>query len=271
LAYTNIYFSDSISTRTLDNGRQTLQFSASGFILTSTTGSTTITTRLMRINYEEDTTDPELAYVIYNGVVRDIVLGEAEWSGGADNCPNVYSSIVITLPANATYYTYQLRLMFVQSQQSRTIIDLCPIKMAVSSGSPQTENGTSGGLPVVQSGTGTFYNSSSVWQHHWSQINAGTRGAGIMFTDEANNMLYVFDNSTTQTGALKADGTARTIELLPVTRFPVSFTDAKIVTWHGAVVTFDGTTPIYQEVGGTKTGLWIIVEYPPTVTVSTES
>jgi len=266
LAYTNIYFSDSISTRTLDNGIQTLRFSASGFTLTSTTGSTTSTARLMRINYEEDTTDPELAYVIYNGVVRDIVLGEAEWSGGAGSCPNVYSNIVITLPANAAYYTYQLRLMFVESQQSRTITDLCPIKITVSSGSPQTENGISGGYPVVQSGTGTFYNSSSVWQHHWSQIIAGTRGAGIMFTDEANKMLYAFDTSISKTGALEVDGTARTIELCPITS-SVSFTYAKDVTWYGAVVTFDGTTPIYED----ESGLWIIVEYPPTITVTTES
>jgi hypothetical protein len=267
LAYTNIYFSDSISTRTLNNGRQTLQFSASGFTLTSTTGSTTCTARLMRINNQEDSTDPELAYVIYNGVVRDIVLGEAEWSGGVSNCPNVYSSIVITLPANATYYTYQLRLMFVQSQQSRTITDLCPIRISVSSGSSQTENGVSGGYPVVQSGTGTFYNSSSVWQHHWSQINLGTRGAGIMFTDEANRMLYTFDTSATKTGAVKTDDTARTIELLPVTRSPVSFTYAKDVTWHGAVVTFDGTTPIYES----GSGLWIIVEYPPSIEINAES
>jgi hypothetical protein len=268
LAYTNIYFTDNLSTRTLNNGRQTLRFSASGFTLTSTMGSTTSTARLMRINNEEDTTDPELAYVIYNGVVRDIVLGEAEWSGGAYNCPNVYSSIVITLPANATYYTYQLRLMFVESRQSRTITDLCPIRITVSTGSPQTENGISGGFPVVQSGTGTFYNSSSVWQHHWSQIITGTRGAGIMFTDEANKMLYAFDTSTSKTGTLTV-GT-QTIELLPVTvtRSSVSFKYAKDVTWYGAVVTFDGT-PIYNS--SNESGLWITVEYPPTITVTTES
>jgi hypothetical protein len=267
LAYTNIYFSDSISTRTLDNGRQILQFSASGFTLTSTVGSTTSTARLMRINNDEDNTDPELAYVIYNGVVRDIVLGEAEWSGGVVNCPNVYSSIVITLPANATYYTYQLRLMFVESQQSRIITDLCPIRVTISNGSPQTENGISGGYPVAQSGTGTFYNSSSVWQHHWSQIISGTKGAGIMFTDEANEMLYTFDTSTTKTGALEVDSTARTIELCPITMSSVSFLSAKDLTWYGAVVTFDGTTPIYED----GSGLWIIAEHPPTITVTTES
>jgi hypothetical protein len=264
LAYTNIYFKDNIDTRTLYNGIQTLKFSTSGFTLTSTVKSTTSTVSLMRINDEYDNTPPELAYVIVNGIIRDIVHGESEYSGGAGSCPDVYSSIVITLPANATYYTYQLRLMFVESQQSRTITDLCPIKITTS-GLPQTENGISGGYPVVQSGTGTFYNSSSVWQHHWSQIISGTRGAGIMFADEANKMLYTFDTSTTKTGALEVS--TQTIELCPITMSSVSFTSAKDLTWYGAVVTFDGTTPIYED----GSGLWITVERPPTITVTTES
>jgi hypothetical protein len=41
--------------------------------------------------------------------------------------------------------------------------------------------------------------------------------------------------------------------------------------WHGAVVNFDNTNPVYKEEGGNKTGLWVIVEYPPTITVTTQS
>jgi hypothetical protein len=213
------------------------------------------------------------AIVIQNGSVRAVLHHEVEWGPDSSyqipNCPNVYAHIVLTLPANATYYTYQLRLMFVESQQSRSINDICPIKITASVGSPQTENGISSGFPIVQSGTGTFYNSSSVWQHHWSQFISGTTGTGIMFTDEANRMLYTFDTSTSKTGALKVDSTARTIELLPITMSSVSFTSAKDVTWCGAVVTFDGTTPIYNS--SNKSGLWITVEYPPTITVTTQS
>ena len=87
-----------------------------------------------------------------------------------------------------------------------------------------------------------------------------------MFTDEANEMLYAFDTSITKTGALEVDSTTRTIELCPITS-SVSFTYAKDVTWYGAVVTFDGTTPIYED----GSGLWIIAEHPPTITVTTES
>jgi hypothetical protein len=274
LAYTNTHFSDSISTRTLNNGRQTLQFSSSGFTLTSRVGTTTSTARLMRINNDEDNTDPELAYVIVNGVVRDIVQGEAEWSGGVPNCPNVYSNIVITLPADVTYYTYQLRLMFINSAQQRTITNLCPIRLSTGFSSIQTEDGTAGGYPVVVTGSGTFSNYSSGWTpHHWSQMVSGTRGAGIMFTDDANERLYAFDSTApgTPTGALKVTSSGSgLIELLPVTLRQVQFLYTMDVTWDGAVVTFDNTTPIYAN-AGTPTGMWILAEYPPTVTVAAES
>jgi len=139
-----------------------------------------------------------------------------------------------------------------------------------------TENGTANGFPIVANGTGTFYNyTSSGWTpHHWSQIITGTRGAGIMFTDTANQRLYAFDsvapNPGTPTGALNAtDTTNGLIQLLPVTLRQVQFTYALDITWHGAVVTFDGTTPIYRT--SDQSGLWILVEYSPTVTVTTES
>ena len=88
-----------------------------------------------------------------------------------------------------------------------------------------------------------------------------------MYTDVENQRLYVFDSmASAKTGALKTDSGAKKIELLPVTMQQVSLPNAFDVTWHVAVVTFDGTTPIYQENQGTKTGLWIIAEYPPSLT-----
>ena len=277
LAYTNKHFSHTFGDQyhpiTINNGILELKIDFSGdgsFKAISTLGASTATAVLMRIN--QDTAHygwSKPMYAVLNGTVRAVLHHEVEWpDGGITNppCPNVYAHIVLTLPANATYYTYQLRLMFVESQKNRTITDLCPIKITTS-GSPQTENGTSSGFPIVRNGTGTFYNSSSVWQHHWSQIISGTKGAGIMFTDEANKMLYAFDNSTSKIGAVKV-GT-QTIELLPISKPSVSFTSAQDVTWYGAVVTFDGTTPIYNR--SNKSGLWVTVEYPPTITVTTKS
>ena len=95
-----------------------------------------------------------------------------------------------------------------------------------------------------------------------------------MFTDTANQRLYAFDSTApgTPTGALKASTSGNgLIELLPVTLRQVQFTYPYDVTWHGAVVTFDNTTPIYKLQGSTPTGLWILAEYPPTVAVTAES
>jgi hypothetical protein len=272
---TNFYFNDDKdgSARTLDNGRLLLDFPANGFNLTSRVKgatSTRSTAYLMQINDDADTTPSELAYVIVNGVVRDIVQGEAEWSGGVDGCPNVYSNIVITLPANAPYYTYQLRLMFINSQRPRTIDEICPIELSTSYTTLQTENGTAGGFPLVN-GTGTFYNyTGGNWSaHHWSQMVSDTIGAGIMFTDTANQQLYAFDSIPpgTPTGALKASSGC--IEMLPVTLREVGFQNAMDVTWYGAVVTYHNTTPIYRT--SDQSGLWILVEYPPTIAVTAQS
>jgi hypothetical protein len=277
-AFINKYFtmSSTSTSRTLSNGNLSLSVDWSDGTIKAISSMKSVTTTavLMRINTKVARWGSSApAIVIQNGPVRAVIHHEVEWGPDSSyqipNCPNVYAQIVLTLPANATYYTYQLRLMFVESQKTRNITDLCPIKITVTISSPQTqtENGTSSGFPIVQSGAGTFYNSSSVWQHHWSQIISGTKGAGIMFTDDANRMLYAFDNSTSKTGALKA-GT-QTIELCPITMHSVSFTSAKDIAWYGAVVTFDETTPIYNS--SNQSGLWITVEHPPTITVTTQS
>jgi len=277
LAYTNKYFTvnPDPSQRTISNGilNLTIDFSSqhdiTSFKVNSTTNTVTAMAEFMRINQEvADYGDSEPTYAITNGTVRVVVHHEIEWDTGIENplCPNVYAHIVLTLPANATYYTYQLRLMFIDSQQPRNITDLCPIRLSYSGGQPQTENGTE-----VSTSTGLFYNfSASCWQHHWSQLTSasGTKGAGIMFTDTANQMLYFFDAiAENKTGALNVASDA--IELCPVTSMAsVNFTYALDTTWYGAVVTFDGTTPIYKQ---DNRGLWIIAEHPPVITVTTES
>jgi hypothetical protein len=274
LAYTNQYFTgDDLSNNRLTNGKISLQIGSFSVTSTVVGTSTSSTANFMRINNENSVYGAGAAYVIHHGVVRDIIQQEAEWSTGAVDCPNVYASIVVTLPANATYYTYQLRLMFLDSNQPRTITDLCPIRISstISGAQLQTENGTSGGYPVVTTGTGVFsnYTSGSWTEHHWSQITSGTKGAGIMFTDAFNLKLYAFDSMAgTSTGALSATSTSL-IELLPVKLHQIQFASALDVMWRGAVVTFDNTAPIYKSSDGS--GLWMLVEYPPTITVTAET
>jgi len=282
-AYTNTYFTgDDVANGVLTNGILSLKiervyeatYQATVFRVTSTQGNSTAVARFMRINGQNSTYGASSAYAIYHGIVRDIVHQEAEWRNGAPNCPNLYAHIVLTLPANVTYYTYQLRLMFLDSQQNRTITDLCPLKLTSSTGNPQTEDGVSGNYPITSNATGLFYNqSASKWAHHWSQFISGTKGTGIMFTDEANQKLYFFDPiAGNTTGAISVSNSSeKVIELRPVTMTSTNFTYALDVTWSGAIATFDGTTPIYKDEDGVITGLWMIVENLPTITVTTGS
>jgi hypothetical protein len=277
-AFVNRYFTgDNPSASILTNGQLRLQFGG-GFTVTATVGTRTSTATFMRIDTEASTYGSDLSYVITRGVVRDIVHQEAEWGtgsggGGAKDCPNIYCHIVLTLPANSTYYTYKIRLMFVDSQQTRNITDLSAISLTTTINSGQTENGTSNGYPVISDVSGIFSNFSAPFTaHHWAQLISGTTGTGIMFTDAANRELYAFDGIAGRaTGGLKTDLSNRKIELLPITLAPVQFTYALDKTWDGAVVTFDSTTPIYKDQSGTKTGLWILVECPPTIEIRAES
>lgn len=267
------------STKTLSNGNLTMQMDFSnGFRVDTTRGTATTSATLMRINTKVARYgDSEPTYAVTGGIVRLIVHHEVEWgeSGSEQipNCTNVYAHIVLTLPANATYYTYQLRFMFLDAGlQNRRITDFCPINLTTTQAISQlqTENGTTNGIPVVTSGSSSYYNfTGGKWAHHWSQFtwSSETKGAGIMFTNSANQMLYRFDTIAGHvTGALKTDNVTKTIELLPVTTsYPVSFQSALDVTWCGAVVTFDGTTPIYKQ---NSPSLWMLIEYPPQITVS---
>ena len=285
-AKTNKYFTVDTVQRTLTNKILTLEidFSSNTFKVISTMGITQSTAEFMRINNDiADYGDAEPTYAIPDGTVRAVVQHEVEWrDGGVSNCPNVYAQIVLTLPANATYYTYALRTIFVNSSQSRTITDLSAIQL--SSGwmpgtlRSLTENGTSNGYPIVaetyMNDTNLFYNFSSPstgWAHHWSEYISGNNGSGVMFTDSSNLKLYTFDSiAGNKTGALSVttDEEEVTIEFNPVTQGLASvspFKDELDVTWHGAVVTFEGE-PIYQS--SDKTGLWVIVEHPPVVAVS---
>ena len=275
LAFTSSNFKNDNYGSKLDNGQLNLQFSG-GFTVTSTVDSTgtNSTVNFMQINNFTSNYGSGIDWVVTHGVVRDIIQQEAEWDpsgypGGVPGSPNLYADIVLTLPANATYFTYQLSLMFLPSQQARTITELCPISLTSTVGTLETENGTAQGDPVVASGTQVF-NSSATWVHHWSQFTTGTQGAGIMFTDQANHMLYTFDSMAPATtrGALTASSASpQTIYLMPVSLNPVTFQQAFDVTWDGAVVTFAGSAPpIYS--GNDQPGMWILAEMPPTITVT---
>jgi hypothetical protein len=253
-----------------------------GFKVKSTVGTSIAQSEFMRINGEKPVYGADPAYVIHHGIVRDIVQQEAEWQSGATDCPNVYSQIVLTLPANATYYTYALRTIFVDSSgisPVRTLNELSILELSIypgesGTGECITEDGINAtGFPIPSYLEGLFHNSSSAtgWAHHWSEFLKGNKGAGIMFTNNSNFKLYTFDSiAGNKTGALDVDkqasNTTGHIEVNPVERYQASFTNPLDVTWHGAVVTFEDE-PIYPSSGG-NIGLWAIVERPPIIAVS---
>jgi hypothetical protein len=281
-ARTNRYFTDNPANNALSNG--ILSLTVGNFEITASIGSSNSSTQFFRINGKNPSYGSAPSYVIYDGIVRDIVQQEAEWSGGiltstnppaTANCSNVYSQIYVTLPANATYYTYAGRLMFLNSDQSRTIKDLSVIQLSVSGGSLSqlTENGTSGGYPISSAIAGQFYNFTSLsfqtgWAHHWSEfISSSSSGAGIMFPDNSNQELYTFDSvAGHEAGALNVSSSSKTIEFDPLdprSQYSASFTYPQDVTWSGAVVTFhdNQTNTIYPTSG--NIGLWVMVENPP--------
>jgi hypothetical protein len=96
------------------------------------------------------------------------------------------------------------------------------------------------------------------------------KGVGVMFTSTNNDELYHFDAilGGMSTGALYLDTTNRIIEVDPVKRANVNnFQQADDQVWKGAIVISRADMlPIYPTSG--TTGLWILVEKLPTITVN---
>jgi hypothetical protein len=289
-AWNNIYFEDDDVSSNPNTGflsNEILDLSINmadpAFEVTSTMGDSTSRAEFFRINGKSPVYYSDPAYVIHHGIVRDIIQQEAEWNNydgtpGIPDCPNMYSQIVLTLPANATYYTYTLRTIFVDSSdviEDRIIDDLSILQLTVTPAGPETgecitEDGINAtGFPIPSNLEGAF-DSTPEWEHHWNEFMRGTKGAGVMFTDSSNLELYAFDSiAGSEVGTLFVDkqgsDTTGYIEVNPVHLPSAHFEYALDLTWHGAVVTFNGE-PIYPSSG--HTGLWVMVEYPPSVTVN---
>ena len=282
-AWENKYFNDDVLTDP-DNGQLSnglldltvsivdpFPFGDPEFRVTSTMGGSTCTAEFLRINNESPIFWADTAYVIYDGVVRDIFQQEPEYRDGAPGCPNFYAQVFLTLPANTPYYTYTARIIFVDSEQSRGILDLSAVQLAGLSGTLLTEDGTDGVYPLNSTSADLFYDGYPTgWDHHWSQISSGNSGAGLMFTNATNQNLYLFDSMAgNKTGALNVFSSG--IEFNPVedglSHPVIGYTDALEVTWSGAVVTFN-SEPIYTSSANEHVGLWVMVEYPPTVGVN---
>jgi len=192
-AYQNVYFTDNVNdpdNAHLSNGMITLNVAITTpgptFQVTSTKGSSSTTAEFLRVNTETPIFWADTDYVIYNGIVRDIVQQEPEFGSGVADCPNFYSQVVIMLPANTPYYTYSVRTIFVDSSQSRTVDDLSVIQLSNLVATPLTEDGVSGeGYPETSAATGLFYDPYPTdWAHHWSQ-NIDTTSTEVLINGES--------------------------------------------------------------------------------------
>ena len=259
-AWENFYFDDVLTDP--DNGQLSndlidlaveITGSPPRFVVTSTVGESTSTAEFLRINAESPIFWADTSYIIYNGTVRDIIQQEPEYGGGVSGCPNFYTQIVVTLPAKATYYTYSLRTIFVDSSQSRTITDLSALQLSgewvTGALTSLTEDGTSGAYPTVTEtytgSTDQFDNSSSSggWEHHWSEYILGNSGGGIMFANRSNFNLYYFDDRAGDyTGALSV-----TNEYSPTWTTPLSVYDR---------CDQDGSHPAYYAIEGNTNSYW---------------
>ena len=99
---------------------------------------------------------------------------------------------------------------------------------------------------------------SGGWQYTGSFSAQGRYVKLVSRSSSSNQRLYEVQVET--------DNREVTIEFNPVELNQVSFTHSLDVAWHGAVVTFE-EEPIYPSLGG-NIGLWVLVEYPPVVTIT---
>jgi hypothetical protein len=286
-AWRNVYFTDdvtnpSLSYALLNNGLTELHIPKENNLHVdsySVSGVSTCSADFLRVNTQEPQCGSGPSFVISNGIIRDIVQHEPEYVdgyiGGVSNCHNFYAQVFVTFPACATYYTYSVRTIFVDSSQSRTITDLSTIQLsgewvsgAVTS---LTENGTAGDYPtVIETTTGStelFYNASSseVWQHHWSEYILGNSGGGLMFTNRSNFDLYSFDDlAGAATGALNVANGYRTIWTTPISVYDSCGT---ALPGHSASNARDGYTNTYWSYS-TSEGHWITFDLGETKAIS---
>jgi hypothetical protein len=265
-AYTNTYFSDNVSNSLLNNGLTQLRFNNTGstLVVTSTVGTISTSTTFTRINSNQSMFGSNPAYIIYNGVVRDIVTAEAEWHNGITGCPDVLSFIYFMFPANTTYYITSTRFTMLTTQQARTITNFCTSNTTgtVGTAALKVEDGVSSGYPIIASATSFYYNSTN-WQHHFAEwINSQNQGYGVMLSTVGLSNLYAFDSFGGKTGGINA---TRNVEILPVGLASVSTQAPYEFVFTTFVVVFDaGYLPIYPNTG--TAGLWVIAEYWPTIT-----
>ena len=281
-------FNDDPANSILRNGKITLLAALSDTYspnerISATFGTLTADAYFLRFNDPSDAKNSNqvmhsgISYTIINGIVRDVIQQEPEWSGGISGLPDTLAHIIIMLPAKTTYYTYKLHVIFLPTTQTRTLSELSVIRLTNNKGtlSYKIENGYTTGTPNIITTQGYYGTSDGGGIHRWSEYISGSTGAGSglmvnMGQSQHKDSLYCFNNDTAPASRGYLRGQNGVIEWNPQKNGSTtdSFQTGRTIIWNGAVVLFDGTsssTPIYPNSG--KTGLWVMVDEMPTFTI----
>lgn len=283
-------FIDNPASHTLNNGKilmnTDLPYGGKTEIKTSIPpsggASASVTATFFRFNVNKlPVYGSDLSFVITNGIVRDIIQQEPEFSGGIPGTSDTLTHIVITLPAGTTYYTYKLRALFLGTTQPRTLTELNVLSIdpwtSVDTYTKKTENGVDDSnnpiTPLPAPSLANYYGrNDGAGVHRWSElIDSNNRGAGILMHNSALGKLYEFDYDApiAYRSYIWNDGTK--IEINPVRNgVSATFLTRTDITLNGAVVLFDGTSstsPIFNRSTDTQ-GLSLMVDKPPSFFIS---
>lgn len=209
-------------------------------------------------------------YIVYNGVIRDIVTQAAVVDTIDSSVSTIYYNYVITLPANCTYYTYQVTNIMLSTERNRIINSLNVISITIPTSVDKYIMKILTGVVMEVDGP-TVNSPYSHGDHRWIEyIEGGTTyiGGGILMMSETSEKLYIFDAdvSPQYTGEIIVGDE---INLSPISHTPLEdYKQYSRVTWYGAVMLFDSTSKsdtIYYKDSDGVYGLYAMVVYPPTI------
>jgi hypothetical protein len=282
LAIDNVYFSDDIGNSKLESNVRGhpfvldfKQWNAPSYYFTSDydNGKVIVKSYLGYTNSSAPVFPAEMTYVVYNGIVRDIVSQTAVVDTTDGSMPTIYYNFVITLPANCTYYTYQITNTMLETTQARRIDDLSLIKLRITDDAEKYVM-TEFDNEIMEVVSPTSYPSQYKGANRWIEYLTFSKdmytGAGIMMMQESVDEVFKFDRdisplTTGRFNVLNSDLLVSPVLLIPLTNYQ----QYSQVTWHGAVTLFYteslDDTIYYKDGSNNVHGLYALVVYPPTV------
>jgi hypothetical protein len=214
-----------------------------------------------------------MTYVIYNGVVRDIVSQTAVVDTTDNSIPTIYYNYVITLPANCTYYTYQITNTMLSTTTHRKINDLSFIKLTMPNGASKYVMTDLKNKYMEVANPTTFpsqYKGLNRWVEYLSTSGSTYSGAGILMMQESVDRIFKFDQDIAPMSTGRVNLLSASLQLSPVLLLPLTnYQSYSQVTWYGAVLLFKSNsqydTIYYREGVANAHGLYSMVVYPPTI------